>query len=59
MSKLADISVLYVEDEQVVRESVTRSLSFMIEDISSAENGFEAMEYVKNISVDLIVTDMR
>ena len=59
MSRLADISVLYVEDEQVVRESVTRSLSFMIEDISSAENGFEAMEYVKNNSVDLIVTDIR
>ncbi|MDD2789145.1 MAG: EAL domain-containing protein [Sulfurimonas sp.] len=59
MSKLADISVLYVEDEQVVRESVTRSLSLLIENISSAENGFDALEYVRNNPVDLIVTDIR
>jgi len=59
MSKLADISILYVEDEETVRQSVARSLSLVVDNIATAENGAAALEYLNTSPVDLIITDIR
>ena len=59
MNALANVSLLYVEDEEGVRNSITRSLSMITDKISTAENGEEALEYLQSHSVDLIITDIR
>lgn len=59
MSAPLDISLLYVEDEPAVRQSITRSLSTVVENIASVENGLEALQLLENASFDLIVTDIR
>ncbi|WP_345993716.1 EAL domain-containing protein [Sulfurimonas sp. HSL-1716] len=59
MSKMLDISVLYVEDEETIRNSVTRSLALMVKDVHVAENGEEALLSIKDFPIDLIITDIR
>jgi diguanylate cyclase (GGDEF)-like protein len=59
MSKPANISLLYVEDEAGIRNSVARSLAFVADNISTAENGVEALRFLESNDVDLIVTDIR
>lgn len=54
-----NLSILYVEDEEGIRNSVTRSLSIITEKVASVENGLEAIEFLKHNSVDLIITDIR
>ena len=39
MSKKLDISILYVEDEDTIRESVARSLSLTVNHVYTAEIG--------------------
>jgi PleD family two-component response regulator len=59
MSKLIDILILYVEDEETVRESVERSLKLMVKSVISVSNGELALEYINSNHVDVIVTDIR
>jgi c-di-GMP phosphodiesterase len=59
MSKKLDISILYVEDEDTIRESVARSLSLTVKHVYTAENGEIALEQINKIPVDLIITDIR
>lgn len=59
MSHLLNISLLYVEDEEGVRNSVSRTLSMITDRIATAENGVQALEYLKSHTVDLIITDIR
>ena len=59
MEKVLDISVLYVEDEAGVRNSVARSLSLLVKNVRTAENGFEALEQLHDCPVDLIISDIK
>lgn len=59
MGKLIDITLLYVEDEDTVRESVERSLKLMIKNVITAANGEIALENFNSKHIDLIVTDIR
>lgn len=59
MSRLSDISILYVEDEDGVRNSVSRSLALIADNVQTAKNGPDALEQVKQNLPDLIITDIR
>ncbi|MDD2266984.1 EAL domain-containing protein [Sulfuricurvum sp.] len=59
MSHFLNISLLYVEDEEGIRNSVARTLSMITDKIATAENGVQALEYLKSHTVDLIITDIR
>ena len=59
MSHTPDISLLYVEDETGVRNSIARSLSLAVKNVYTAENGLEALKVLQRHPVDLIVTDIR
>lgn len=59
MGKIINISVLYVEDEAGIRESIERLLNIRIETVYTAKNGKEALELLGRHSVDLIITDIR
>ena len=55
----SNISLLYVEDESGIRNSVSRSLSLISDNIHSSENGVDALDYLHKNKVDLIITDIR
>lgn len=50
--------VLYVEDEDVIRESIARFLRRRIKDLLLASNGKEGLEIYKLESPDIVVTDI-
>ncbi|MDD4940099.1 MAG: response regulator [Candidatus Omnitrophica bacterium] len=54
-----DIKVLVVDDEKIVRDFFKRLLSLLGMDNMFAENGYKAIELVKNERFDLFFIDVR
>ena len=57
---LKNISILYVEDENDVRDFTSKLLASLLKNVFAAENGLAGLElYKENINtIDLIVTDI-
>lgn len=57
---LKNISILYVEDENDVRDFTSKLLSSLLKNVFTAENGQDGLDlYKENINtIDLIVTDI-
>ena len=53
-----DISMLYVEDERVTREQVSRILQRIVTDLYICENGREALDIYLDKRPDIILTDI-
>lgn len=53
-----DISLLYVEDERVTREQVSRILQRIVTELHVAENGREGLELYREKRPDIILTDI-
>ncbi|MBF0320133.1 MAG: diguanylate cyclase [Nitrospirae bacterium] len=51
--------VLYVEDEDVIRDSIARFLKRRIKDLYLASNGKEGLETFKQERPDIVITDIR
>ncbi|HHV15543.1 MAG TPA: response regulator [Gelria sp.] len=52
------ISVLYVEDDQELRQNTARLLESFFTVVHTAENGFEGLKVFRKSSYDLIITDI-
>ncbi len=52
------ISLLYVEDERVTREQISRILQRIVTDFQVAENGLEGLERYREKRPDIILTDI-
>ncbi len=52
-------SVLYVEDEEAIREIMVEILELFVDDIYIAKNGSEGLEVYKKQRPDLIITDIQ
>lgn len=57
-SKLKDLRVLYVEDEDMIRDNVQTCLDFIFKDTIVARDGEEGLQKFLNEKVDLIITDL-
>ena len=57
-SKLKDFKVLFVEDEDKIRQHIANSLGYLVEEVKEASNGIEALEVLENFSPDIIITDL-
>jgi len=53
-----DISLLYVEDERVTREQVSRILQRIVTELYVAENGQEGLKLYQEKRPDIILTDI-
>ncbi|MGB4598850.1 MAG: diguanylate cyclase [Trichlorobacter sp.] len=53
-----DISLLYVEDEQVTREQVSRILQRIVTELYVAENGRNGLELYREKRPDIVLTDI-
>lgn len=58
MDSLKNLTVLYVEDDNEVRENISQSLSYFVKDVLSAANGDEAFSLYERYSPDIIITDI-
>ena len=58
MEKLG-ISILYVEDEDYIRNNMSKSLRRRVETIFTAANGEEGLAIFKETEPDLVITDIR
>ncbi len=58
MNSLKNLKVLYVEDDDEVRENIASSLAYFVKSVDSASNGDEAYDIYKKISPDIIITDI-
>lgn len=51
------MSVLYVEDDDIDRESMSKTLSYFFGRVLIASNGLEALSILKNTQPDVLITD--
>lgn len=59
MGKKLNNSILYVEDEEIIRDSIKAFLSRKFERVYSAENGEEGLEIFKEKKIDIVLTDVK
>ena len=53
-----DMNVLYVEDDQLIREEVGKFLSRIFATVDLAEDGQDGLEQYKNGSYDIVISDI-
>jgi YesN/AraC family two-component response regulator len=57
--KSFDISVLYVEDEELTLETVGNALKIRVKELDLARNGKEGLELFKKKKHDVVITDIK
>lgn len=57
-NKLKLFKILFVEDEEKIRQHIARSLTYLVEEVREASNGKEALEIMESFSPDIIITDL-
>lgn len=53
------IYILYIEDDKIVADSVSRTLQLLNQKIFTAYDGEEALGIIENNPIDIIITDIR
>lgn len=56
--KLKPLSILFIEDDEKIRDNVVVSLEMMFSSVYIAKDGFEAYNQYKNKNPDIILTDL-
>ena len=56
---LENLTILYVEDEEIIRSEVIYLLSKFVKKIYTAKNGIEGLELHKKFNPDIIITDIQ
>lgn len=58
MNKLNDLKILYIDDEDFIRENAVEYLGFYCENVFQAKDGLEGYKIYKDIKPDIIITDI-
>ncbi len=59
MKKEIDISLIYVEDEEIIRNSIEKFLKRKVKEVYIAKDGEEAIEIFKIHTPDIVLSDIR
>jgi len=52
------LNILYVEDEEILREGMQMTLGKLFQNLYIAKNGQEAFELCKKEKIDIVLTDI-
>lgn len=55
----SSISVLYVEDEESIRDQISKMMNQLFDKVDTASNGLAALEMYKLNKYDLVITDLK
>jgi YesN/AraC family two-component response regulator len=58
-NNLKNLTILYVEDEEMIRQNAVEYLSRICGNVLEAENGIEALEVYKKHQPDIIISDIK
>jgi PAS domain S-box-containing protein/diguanylate cyclase (GGDEF)-like protein len=56
---LLDVTILYVEDDEVTRKGIAEFLGLRVQKVIVAEDGQQGLEYYKEHHPDMIITDIK
>lgn len=56
---LKELNILYIEDEKIILENVTKTLELFVKRVVSCDNKNDALEIFENESVDIIISDIQ
>lgn len=59
MNELKNIKILYIDDEEVIRENAIEYLGFYCDNVYGAKDGLDGFEQYKKIKPDIIITDIK
>lgn len=51
------MTVLYVEDDPIIKENTTKTLTYFFDTVITASNGKEALEILETLKPDILITD--
>lgn len=57
-NSLKDLKILFVEDEDIIRDKTVSSLKYIVSEVISASNGEIALEELKSFTPHIIITDL-
>ncbi|WP_419771261.1 MAG: response regulator transcription factor [Candidatus Marinarcus sp.] len=55
---LQNLTILYIEDEIVIRENITNVLKLFCKEVYTCENSEEALKYFNEKSINIIISDI-
>lgn len=58
MEILKTVSVVYAEDDELIRQSITRIVRRRVKEIHSAEDGKKGLELIQEYKPDMVITDI-
>ena len=59
MDKLKNLKILYIDDEDFIRENAVEYLSFYCDNVYEANDGITGLEAYKEYKPDIIITDIK
>jgi len=59
MDRLSQIKVLYVEDDDFIRDELAETLEFDVKELIVAENGEDGLNKFKEYKPDLVISDVK
>lgn len=59
MKKLKNVKILYIDDEDYIRENAVEYLSFYCDNVYEAKDGISGFEAYKKYNPDIIITDIK
>ena len=59
MDSLKNVKILYIDDEEFIREDAVEYLSFYCDNVYEASDGLDGLEKYKKLKPDIIITDIK
>jgi len=59
MNELKNLKILYIDDEESIRENAVEYLGYYCDEVYGAVDGLDGLEVYENIKPDIIITDIK
>ncbi len=59
MDNLKNLKILYIDDEEFIREDAVEYLSFYCDNVYEASDGLDGLEKYESLNPDIIITDIK